>query len=204
MTFTKKLLASSVLVALSSSAFAGLEGNYGVTSDYIWRGASLSNHGPAVFGGVDWSNDSGVSAGIWNSSEGAAGATNETDFYAGYDFKAGAVDLGVGFIAYKYLSKPSADFNEIYLTAGFGAIGAGVYIDSSNKNNYMTFSTEVSGFGLELGIADLDGDTSDYNHFNVSYSLNDNVSMMFYTASGDGAATDPSGLNISYSTSFDM
>ena len=202
MTFSKKLLASSVLVALSSSAFAGLEGNYGATSDYIWRGQTQGSHGSAVFGGVDWSNDAGAHAGIWQS--GGVTGTNETDLYGGYGLKAGSVDLDVGFIAYKYFSSPTSDFNEIYLTADFGAAAAGVYIDSANKNTYINLSTEVAGFGLEFGSNTNDSSASNYTHVGVSYGLTDDVSMGFYTVSGNAAATNPTGFTLTFSKGFDM
>lgn len=204
MHFSKKLLAASVLAALSTSASAvSVSGNYGMTSDYIWRGMTQGNHASAVFGGVDWDFGGGLAAGIWQS--GGVGGSNETDFYAGYGMDLGGVGLEVGFIAYKYFSSTASDFNEIYVSADLGAAGIGAYIDSANDNTYISLTTELSGVGLELGMNTNSGNSnSDYTYIGASYGLSDDVSMGFYTTSGNAAPTDPMGFTLTYSKSFDM
>ena len=64
---TVRLVSSSNdIISFTGSAIAAVEGNIGVTSEYMWRGMKQSN-GAAVSGGLDWSNESGWSAGIWTS-----------------------------------------------------------------------------------------------------------------------------------------
>ena len=48
-------------------AHAELSGNVALTSDYVWRGVSQTDGGPAIQGGVDYSHTSGFYAGIWSS-----------------------------------------------------------------------------------------------------------------------------------------
>ena len=44
-------------------------GNIGVTTDYIFRGVTQSQHKPAVSGGLDYTHSSGLYAGTWLSNQ---------------------------------------------------------------------------------------------------------------------------------------
>lgn len=83
-----------------------ITGNFGLTSDYRFRGISQSNKSFAVQGGIDFAHKSGFYAGNWNSSvsEWAANDSSgiEQDFYLGYQFNAGPVAVNVGTIYYAY------------------------------------------------------------------------------------------------------
>ena len=57
------LIASSLAVSQEKKWFA----NFGVTSDYLWRGMSYSEHRPAAQGGLDHNAGNGLSLGIWPS-----------------------------------------------------------------------------------------------------------------------------------------
>lgn len=79
-----------------------LTGNFGVFSQYIFRGLTQTNHNPAAQGGFDWTHESGFYAGTWTSniswlkeglsnltpgvSQGlyGSGGSLEWDFYGGY------------------------------------------------------------------------------------------------------------------------
>ena len=76
----KLLVGAALLAAMSGTANAGeISGNIALTSDYIFRGVSLADNGPAVQGGFDYAHDI-FYAGIWGSnvSEGI-----EIDVYGG-------------------------------------------------------------------------------------------------------------------------
>lgn len=64
--------------------------------------ASTENDNAALQGGFDFSHDSGSYVGYWGSKLGYGNtdSTNgfENDFYAGYEFSAGAVNINVDFI----------------------------------------------------------------------------------------------------------
>jgi hypothetical protein len=65
--------ASVGTLAIALSASASAEGPYsfsadiGVVSNYMWRGVSQTQDGPAVQGGLTFNHESGFSAGIWAS-----------------------------------------------------------------------------------------------------------------------------------------
>ncbi|WP_020650664.1 TorF family putative porin [Solimonas variicoloris] len=100
----KRSVLGAVLVgaaAFSGSAFAGVTGNVGAVSEYMFRGVSQGS-GAAIQGGVDYAHDSGVYVGLWGSNVdwGVGGA--ETDVYAGYATKFGDVGFDIGALYYYY------------------------------------------------------------------------------------------------------
>lgn len=131
----KKLYASLVLaglVTVPSLATAAdsphsFSANVGVTTDYMFRGVSQSQHDPAIQGGVDYSHASGLYAGAWASTvqwvdDGNYKDDNfmELDLYGGYK-GAFSADLGydLGIITYYYpgdkvTGATSPDTTEVY------------------------------------------------------------------------------------------
>ena len=75
----KKLFLGLSVVALSASAYSAsakaetqvgdftFSGNAGIVTDYVYRGISQTDEGPAVQGGFDVGHSSGLYAGIWGS-----------------------------------------------------------------------------------------------------------------------------------------
>ena len=59
----KKLLLALLMVAGITAAQAQVAGNFGLTSDYRFRGISQTQNGLAVQGGVDYTHSSGFYAG---------------------------------------------------------------------------------------------------------------------------------------------
>lgn len=113
-------IASLGAIALSSIASAQeVVGNVGLTTNYIFRGITQTDDGPAVSGGFDIESE-GFYAGIWASSVDFSDATTlEVDFYGGYAFAAAGFDFDIGAIYYAYPDSPeiggnSQDFLEIY------------------------------------------------------------------------------------------
>ena len=102
----KKILGLAVLATAATAGVASAEGtvtaNVAVVSDYVFRGISLSDNGPAIQGGADYTADAWY-AGVWASSvtEGI-----EMDVYAGVTPTTGPVDWDIGAIGYFY---PGAD-----------------------------------------------------------------------------------------------
>lgn len=85
--------------------------NFGVTSNYVWRGETRSDDGPAVSGGVDYAHDSGLYTGLWASDivvkrveDGNVEDSREyeLDWYGGYHRRYGRVRLEAGLIAYAF------------------------------------------------------------------------------------------------------
>jgi uncharacterized protein (TIGR02001 family) len=61
---------------------ANLSNNINLTSDYVWRGLTQTNHDPAVQGGIDYDHSSGLSTGTWTSNISNSGV--EVDLYLKY------------------------------------------------------------------------------------------------------------------------
>ena len=139
-------LAVGALV-LTGSAAAELSANIGATSNYVWRGVTQTDDGPAISGGVDYAHDSGFYAGIWASNVNFRDAVDsdgdpedngqaEVDLYAGF---ANELDMGLGYdVGVIYYGYPQADeetagggedeldFTEIYATLSYGPVSGGV------------------------------------------------------------------------------
>ncbi len=128
----KLLLASTMLVAFSMSLTASAQtapaapaaeqsphtftGNFGLFSEYRFRGISQTFKKPAIQGGIDYLHESGIYLGNWNSNvnEGAGypAGNLEMDFYGGWKKTWGDWGLDLGGIYYYY---PGSDANR---TAG--------------------------------------------------------------------------------------
>jgi uncharacterized protein (TIGR02001 family) len=113
-------VAASATMACAGTASAGVTANIQLTTDYVFRGVSLSNNNAAVQGGFDWSSDQ-FYAGVWASSldEGS-----ELDVYGGWTPATGPVTWDLGVIFYNYpgaKDTPDADYNYYELK------GAGTY-----------------------------------------------------------------------------
>lgn len=89
-------------------------GNFGLYSQYIFRGLTQTNRDPALQGGFDYSHASGFYVGTWLSNiswltdspavTGYTSSSLEWDFYGGYKGTFGASDFGydVGLLQYYY------------------------------------------------------------------------------------------------------
>jgi len=140
-----KKIVSPLLLAMSlasaSSAMAqtapaapesSLSFNVGAVSDYRYRGISQSRLDPALQGGADYADKSGLYLGVWGSSikwiKDAGGDANmEVDVYGGYKFTVGDIGYDLGFLRYEYSGnklKPSANTNELYGAVTMGPLTA--------------------------------------------------------------------------------
>ena len=122
------LAAAALLPTLAS---AQLTGNVALTTNYKFRGqdqdASKSKAvKPAIQGGLDYAfGESGFYLGNWNSSvDWLPGNSIEMDFYGGYKFKAGDVDLDVGALTYVYPGNTAGNTTELYGAATYGPLTA--------------------------------------------------------------------------------
>ncbi len=155
MQYRKYLLASlfagSLLASPSSHAAPDdyqLTANFGVTSNYVWRGMSRSNNAAAASGGVDYSHKKGAYVGVWSSS--MEGGDYELDFYGGYSGEAKSIKYDTGLIAYRYPGGNNyQDFIEAYLNMDFSVmtIQAALTLDkqgtSQSNDIYLSAATEL-------------------------------------------------------------
>jgi len=111
---------------------SSLSFNVGAVSDYRYRGISQSRLDPALQGGADYADKSGLYLGVWGSSikwiKDAGGDANmEVDVYGGYKFTVGDIGYDLGFLRYEYSGnklKPSANTNELYGAVTMGPLTA--------------------------------------------------------------------------------
>jgi len=97
--------ASSYAKEFGGKSIGNIQGNVGLTSDYVFRGQSQTDHQPAIQGGLDWVSPQGIYLGAWGSNvhfaEGPAAL--ELDVYGGFDYPI-AKDwlVGTGVVYYSY------------------------------------------------------------------------------------------------------
>lgn len=154
-----KILPAAALLA-TGSAFAQeeesfpVEGNIGVTSNYVFRGVTQTGDGAAVQGGLDYAHDSGLYVGTWTSNVNFAGGT-ELDVYGGFGGEAGDLGYDIGVCGYLYPeADEDANFAEVYLGLSYDMLSAGVAYTfvSEIDNGYFTdgdvFFYVAGGFDL--------------------------------------------------------
>ena len=186
----KLALACGVAVlGLSSAVSADVSMNIGATSNYIFRGVTLSGDEAAISGGADWSGESGLYAGAWASN--LAGASDyELDLYGGYAGEFADVGYDVGLLYYTYPSDLDADYAELYANGGWNLLSFGLaYVVSSDVDDtdaaeqfiegdlyfYIGASVELPedfSIGLTVGRQTFEDDgvgdaELDYTHYQV-------------------------------------
>ncbi|GAA6211727.1 TorF family putative porin [Hyphomicrobiales bacterium 4NK60-0047b] len=126
-----------------------LSANVALTSDYIFRGISQTQEGPAIQGGFDASYKM-FYAGVWASNLDFGGDDNgndianiEIDLYAGIKHKFGAIeaDLGVIYYAYPGAEDPTAELD--YVEIKFGA--SGNLTDKIGLSGTLYYSPDYTG-----------------------------------------------------------
>ena len=163
----KHLVATSLLLGglmLGHGAMAAepapdydLTANLELTSNYMWRGQSLSGDQAAVQGGVDWQMNNGFYLGTWISN--VAGGY-EQDWYGGYGFRTDEVVWDVGYILYTYPVQDNLTFGEAYANLTWRMLNGGIALtlnadddagnpaDSGDVFLYIGATWNVSGIDL--------------------------------------------------------
>lgn len=126
------IIFSASAIVLTGSGYASAQdvtANITLATDYVFRGVTQTDHGPAIQGGFDIEMD-GFYAGTWASNVEFGDGTNmELDFYGGFTGSADGFDFDIGGIFYAYPGSPDGageqDFFEVYggVSREFEAIG---------------------------------------------------------------------------------
>jgi uncharacterized protein (TIGR02001 family) len=179
--------AATIATAGAASAEGTITGNINLTSDYVFRGVSLSDNGPAVQGGFDYSTDM-FYAGVWASNvvEGV-----EIDLYGGFTPSTGPVDWDLGVIGYFYpgADDDGAEFDYAELLAGastslteqvtlggavywapenYGDTGEAIYLEVNGEfavSDALAFSAAFGNQSIEEPAGP--GTEDDYNTWNL-------------------------------------
>jgi uncharacterized protein (TIGR02001 family) len=108
-----------------------LSANVALTSDYVFRGVSQTQNGPAIQGGFDYAHSSGFYVGTWGSNVAWVqkggykdDSSMEIDLYGGYRGSLGAIGYDLGAITYYYPGDKisgvdSPDTTEVYAGASW-------------------------------------------------------------------------------------
>ena len=138
----KHLLQSVVigtgLLGLAATAQADLSANVGVTTNYVFRGVTQTDDGPALQGGIDYTHSSGFYAGAWASNVDFPGVGSglEYDLYAGINLELNQdLKLDIGYITYKYTDSTVDDVvgnDEVFIGAKYKNFAAYYYNGSAN------------------------------------------------------------------------
>jgi uncharacterized protein (TIGR02001 family) len=211
------LLASAALVAIPAAASAQdagngvtVSGNIALTSDYVWRGISQSDEGPALQLGFDVTNDL-FYVGTWASNvDFGTDVELEWDVYAGIKPTIGPVTFDFGVLGYLYPQDTDTNVWEakaaasIASEAGASATLAVFYSPEYGNDGPSTLYTELSGsvplpgtvgpFSMTLGgsIGQYSTDDPLFTAVDDSYT-NYKVSLTFATEAGwaiEAAYTD--------------
>jgi len=132
----KKLAKAIAVASLASASVMGanvasaeVSFNAALVSDYVFRGFSFSDNGPALQGGADYSHESGAYVGTWLSTYDNDGdADVEYDVYAGYWMETNGLEIDLGYTTYNY-GDGGYDTAEIYANVTKGAVTGSVYQD---------------------------------------------------------------------------
>lgn len=191
MTFTKKLIASSVAAAVVSAASfapvanAEVSASVGVASSYLWRGLDLGSGTPAVSGDLSYS-AGGAYFGTWVSS-GDTSAGTEYDLYAGYGGEAGGFSYDLSVWNYVYPGGGSqedtfGDLTEVILGVGFGPVSFAWYENVATNGGdetyrYFTLGASHGAFSATVGHHDTKDTGLSMTHVDFSYAYNDNLTF---------------------------
>lgn len=207
---SKQIALAVGAVMLTGAASAEFSANIGATSDYLFRGQSLTDHEAAISGGLDYAHDSGFYVGTWASSLG--GGTAEVDLYAGYGGAFGDLGYDISIIRYMYPSASDFDYTEIVGSVSYAWFEAGIgyTVDSEVSKpdvfvdddlyyyvgaSYEVMPTWTLGGTIGYYDFDSDGDTTadgdvveSYTHFqlDVTKSGGDFGDLTFTMAMNDG------------------
>lgn len=155
--------------------------NFAITTDYIFRGISQSQHDPAISGGVDYSHASGLYAGTWLSTQKwvsdagpyKASSDIEWDVYGGYKGSAGDIGYDVGVIHYAY------DGDRNAATGGLATPETTeVYVGLSWKMLSAKYSYVVSPYFIGWGPRGTHNDGSGYLELNLAHDLGDGWGLL--------------------------
>jgi len=186
----KKTLIAMALASLTLPALAQqkapepdytISGNFGVFSDYRYRGISQTRLGPTVQGGVDFAHKSGFYLGNWNSNVSSVqlngGSGGEMDFYGGYKTSVGSVGVDIGTLYYYYpgatittsasnsAKLDNYDTQEIYLGLSFGPVSLKTSYSLTDYFGLNARTDEILG-----ATAKATGDTKGTIYYDLSVS----------------------------------
>jgi len=162
------------MIVLAPFAMADVTTTVSLTSDYVFRGISLNDEGPALQASLDYSDDDGFYAGAWASQTDNSGDEIEVDYYAGYSFESSDITWDLGYVRYTYPGVGGdSDSGEFYIGAEYKSFSYKYYQDNDLDTKYhdMNVNFDLSeNIGMTVHIGQYDTQADDYADYGVSFS----------------------------------
>jgi len=168
------------LFVLSTSAFAGVNGSIGYSSDYMWRGVSQSAGASSFNAGIELDSN-GFFVGAWiGEVDFGDEATQEQDLYLGYNLDVmDNLDVQLGLIQYRYDKGDYDTVEEGFVKVGYNNLTVSYFLDTDTEDDYAHVSYDlwfVNGVDATIGYVyhDRNDDFStlslskDFNNFTLS------------------------------------
>ncbi|WP_423196054.1 MULTISPECIES: TorF family putative porin [unclassified Cupriavidus] len=137
--------------------------NLTLATEYRYRGLMQTNRRPAIQGGFDYSHESGLYLGNWNSniswlsdSNAQVSAPIEMDFYGGFrnrvDVAGAEINYDVGVLEYYYPGDYPTGFTRPYTTEIYAGVGYGpVFLKYSHAlTNLFGFADSRNSYYIDL------------------------------------------------------
>ncbi len=183
--------------------WSDVSGSVGISSDYIWRGASQSAGNPSYNLNLE-ADAKGFYGGVWAGQVDFETETDwEYDLYAGYAMSlSDSISFDVGVIQYRY-DVGIDPLEEIYVGVNYGDFGIKYYRDTEDSDNQFVVGSYNVGFvpvvdvSLEYGRIDED---NDYKALNLGYDFDNGVSVGAHVLSSAfrGEALDNISVSLGY------
>ena len=127
---------------LPATSYAGVTGNIGFVTDYIFRGIFQS--ASSAYAGADYSGDHGVYVGTWWAD---VNQGTETDIYAGWMGGSDNLKFKVGYTGYRYLDDFDGNYDEVNLGLYAGIFSLDVAVGQYDPS--FPGSTNTPGLGTQ-------------------------------------------------------
>ena len=174
-TFNKTLIAAATITTFglaAAPAAVSLEASASIATSYLWRGTELGKGDAAL--AVDVSDSMGaLSYGLWVSS----GDSNSTeyDLYASYGGSIGGVGYSIGYAKYEYSANTASQLSDYIYGLSYGPVSVTIFDDTNSDYEYTVVGYEAGAFSFAYG--EHENGSGDMSHFDVSYSVNDSLSL---------------------------
>ena len=172
-TFNKTLIAAATITTFglaAAPAAVALDASASIATSYLWRGTELGNGDAAL--AVDLSGSTGaLSYGLWVSS--GDSTSTEYDIYASYSGSAGDLGYSIGYASYNYPSTGIGfdDSAEYIYGLSYGPASITVFDNTETDYEYTVIGYEAGAYSFAYG------DDESMTHFDVSYAVNDSLSV---------------------------
>ena len=143
MTIARSLILLA-FTAVPTVSMAQVSANFGMVSDYIYRGIFQSSSSASA--GLDYEHESGFYLGTWGAD---VGQGIETDLYFGIGGSAGDLGWGVGYTGYYYTDDWDDTYEEFNLGVSYGGLSLDLAVGGEYGDQKYSFAS--IGYGFEGG-----------------------------------------------------